>query len=175
MFFWNSLAFSMIQRILAIWSLVPLPFLKPAWTSGSSRFTFSRQKLSYCHKILLERFTRPFIYLPSICTFPLDFKNVIYLFIFGCAGLPGCTPASIVVALKQVHSYHTRDWIRSPCISRQILNHWTTREVLHFFLIMVFDHFFFWHYYKILMPYFTLLIIIFPACYLLYNFMMFLI
>ena len=24
----------MIQRMLAIWSLVPLPFLKPAWTSG---------------------------------------------------------------------------------------------------------------------------------------------
>ena len=40
MFFWNSLAFSMIQRMLAIWSLVPLPFLKPAWTSGSSRFTY---------------------------------------------------------------------------------------------------------------------------------------
>ena len=29
-FFWNSLAFSMIQQILAIRSLVPLPFLKPA-------------------------------------------------------------------------------------------------------------------------------------------------
>ena len=29
MFFWNSLAFSMIQLMLAIWSLVPLPFLKP--------------------------------------------------------------------------------------------------------------------------------------------------
>ena len=27
----------MIQQMLAIWSLVPLPFLKPAWTSGSSR------------------------------------------------------------------------------------------------------------------------------------------
>ena len=27
-FFWNSLAFSMIQQILAIWSLFPLPFLK---------------------------------------------------------------------------------------------------------------------------------------------------
>ena len=25
----------MIQWMLAIWSLVPLPFLKPAWTSGS--------------------------------------------------------------------------------------------------------------------------------------------
>ena len=26
--------------MLAIWSLVPLPFLKSAWTSGSSRFTY---------------------------------------------------------------------------------------------------------------------------------------
>ena len=40
MFFWNSLAFSMTQWILAILSLVPLPFIKPAWTSGSSRFTY---------------------------------------------------------------------------------------------------------------------------------------
>ena len=40
MFFWNSLAFSMIQQMLAIWSLVPLPFLKPAWTSGSARFMY---------------------------------------------------------------------------------------------------------------------------------------
>ena len=30
----------MIQRMLAMWSLVPLPFLKPAWTSGSSRFMY---------------------------------------------------------------------------------------------------------------------------------------
>ena len=34
--FWNSLAFSTIQWKLAICSLVPLPFLKPAWTSGKS-------------------------------------------------------------------------------------------------------------------------------------------
>ena len=26
--------------MLAIWSLVPLPFLKPAWASGSSQFTY---------------------------------------------------------------------------------------------------------------------------------------
>ena len=31
---------SVIQWMLAIWSLVPLPFLKPAWTSGSSWFTY---------------------------------------------------------------------------------------------------------------------------------------
>ena len=30
----------MIQRMLAIWSLVPLPFLNPAWTSESSRFRY---------------------------------------------------------------------------------------------------------------------------------------
>ena len=40
LFFWNSLAFSMIQWMLAIWSLVPLPFIKPAWMSGSSQFTY---------------------------------------------------------------------------------------------------------------------------------------
>ena len=28
--FWNSLAFLNILQMLAIWSLVPLPFLKPA-------------------------------------------------------------------------------------------------------------------------------------------------
>ena len=39
-FFWNSLAFSMIQQMLAIRSLVPLPFLNPAWTSGSSWFMY---------------------------------------------------------------------------------------------------------------------------------------
>ena len=30
----------MIHRMLAIWSLAPLPFLKPAWTSGSSQFMY---------------------------------------------------------------------------------------------------------------------------------------
>ena len=38
-FFWNSLAISMIQWMLAIGSLVPLPFLNPPCTSGSYRFT----------------------------------------------------------------------------------------------------------------------------------------
>ena len=33
MFFWNSLAFSIIQCMVTIWSLVLLPFLKPVCTS----------------------------------------------------------------------------------------------------------------------------------------------
>ena len=32
--------FSMIQWMLSIWSLVPLPFLNPVWTSGSSGFVY---------------------------------------------------------------------------------------------------------------------------------------
>ena len=37
---WNSFVFSMTQQRLAIWSLVPLPFLNPAYTSVSSRFIY---------------------------------------------------------------------------------------------------------------------------------------
>ena len=40
MLFWNSLAFSMIQQMLAIFCLVPLIFLYLACTSGSSQFTY---------------------------------------------------------------------------------------------------------------------------------------
>ena len=40
MFFWNSLAFSVVQWMLAIWSLVPLPFLNPYWTPRSSWFMY---------------------------------------------------------------------------------------------------------------------------------------
>ena len=53
MFFWNSLAFSMIQRMLAMWSLVPLPFLNPAWTFGSSWFM-------YCWSLTWENFEHYF-------------------------------------------------------------------------------------------------------------------
>ena len=39
--FWgNSLVFPMIQRMLPIWSLVPLPFLNPVCSFGSSQFTY---------------------------------------------------------------------------------------------------------------------------------------
>ena len=49
MFFWNSLAFSIIQWMLAIWSLVPLPFLNPSCTPGSSQFTYCWSlSLKYC-------------------------------------------------------------------------------------------------------------------------------
>ena len=56
--FWNSFAFLMIQRMFEIWCQVPLPFLKPAWTSGSSRFTYcwrQRNQRSNCQHSLDHR------------------------------------------------------------------------------------------------------------------------
>ena len=40
MIFGNSFALSEIQQMLITWSLVPLLFLNPACTSGSSQFTY---------------------------------------------------------------------------------------------------------------------------------------
>ena len=37
---WNCLVLSMFQQMLAIWSVVPLRFLKPTWISESSRFMY---------------------------------------------------------------------------------------------------------------------------------------
>ena len=45
--------FSMIQQMLAIWYLVSLPSLNPAWTSGSSWFT-------YCWSLTWENFEHYF-------------------------------------------------------------------------------------------------------------------
>ena len=40
--FSGTLAFSVIQCMLAIWPLVPLSFVKPTWTSGYSQFSKTR-------------------------------------------------------------------------------------------------------------------------------------
>ena len=53
-FFWNSLVFSMIQWILAMWSLVPLPFLNPTWTSGCSFHFLAKVFLLFSINTLFE-------------------------------------------------------------------------------------------------------------------------
>ena len=40
MFFWNSLAFLIIQQMFSVWPLVPLSFINPIWTSGNSLFMY---------------------------------------------------------------------------------------------------------------------------------------
>ena len=67
MFFWNSFAFSMIQQMLAIWSLFPLPFRNPACTSESSQFTYC-WSLSYWQSITL--LTK--VHIVKAMVFPVD-------------------------------------------------------------------------------------------------------
>ena len=127
MSYWNSLAFSMIQQMLAIWSLVPLPFLKPAWTSGSSQFT-------YCWGLTREG---------NLLTQFVVVELLSYAQLF-CHPRDCSPPGSSVHGIFQVKilewvaisfsrgSSWPRDWKRvpSPCLlrCRWILYHWATRE-----------------------------------------------
>ena len=119
MFFWNSLAFSMIQRMLAIWSLVPLPFLKPAWTSGISRFTYcwslawrilsNSASLHLCfkhqgrsrafHSCLLPTDTHPVWHAFS----PWDFTQFIFEFSAFGMELDGMKPWFLIVFVANFH------------------------------------------------------------------------
>ena len=51
MLLWYSLAFSIIQQMLAVWALVPLPFLSPACTPGSPWLTYYRSQASAIHEL----------------------------------------------------------------------------------------------------------------------------
>ena len=98
MFFSNSLAFLMIQRMLAIWSLVPLPFLKPAWTSGSSRFMYSWSLawriLSITLLVCADAAAKSLQSCPTLCS-PID----------------GSPPGSPVPGILQAR---TLEWVACP-------------------------------------------------------------
>ena len=72
--FWNSHAFSMIQRMLAIWSLIPLSFLNPAWTPGSPWFTYY---WSLAWRILSQEFIRILFFKYTFYHFDYD-NNKLY-------------------------------------------------------------------------------------------------
>ena len=57
MFFCNYFAFCMIQWMLAIWSLVSLPFLIPACTSGSSQLTYCWSLVWLCIYVYIFKFS----------------------------------------------------------------------------------------------------------------------
>ena len=84
MFFWNSLTFSMSQWMLAIWSLVPLPFLNPTWTSGCSFHSLAKV-------FLLFSINTPFEIKCSLL--PLAYEV-----------LPDCAPASSPATLSSLCS-----------------------------------------------------------------------
>ena len=58
MFFWNSLAFSMIQQVFAIWSLVPLPFRNPDLEKFYPNLSQGRQNENHNHRKLTKLITK---------------------------------------------------------------------------------------------------------------------
>ena len=125
MFFWNSLAFSMIQRMLAIWSLVPLPFLKPAWTSGSSWFTCCWSLAWRILSItLLACESEAAQSCPTLCD-PMDYSLPV-------SSVHGIFQARILewVAIPFSRRFpQPRDWTRVSRTVGRCFTIWATREV----------------------------------------------
>jgi len=58
MFFWNSLAFSMIQQVFAIWYLVPLTFRNPDLEKFYPNPSQGRQNENHNHRKLTKLITK---------------------------------------------------------------------------------------------------------------------
>ena len=99
----------MIQQMLAIWSLVPLPFLKPAWTSGSSWFTYC------CGSEVKVKITQ---LCPTLCN-PLDY--IVH-------GILQTRILKWVAILFSRGSSQTRDRTQVSCIAGRFFTSWATRE-----------------------------------------------
>ena len=124
MFFWNSLAFLMIQLMLAIWSLVPLPFLNPAWTSGSSLFTYCWSMAWICGCVVM------YVY----CAWSLNRARLLAIPWTVAPQAPlsmGLLRARILkwVAMPSSRgSSQLRYWTQVSCIAGGLFTVWVTRD-----------------------------------------------
>ena len=78
-------AFSMIQRMLAIWSLVPLPFLKSAWTRIESWLNHSLTAWITVHVLLkpdLENFEHYFASVWDECNYAVVWVFFVIVFLW---------------------------------------------------------------------------------------------
>ena len=88
------LLFSMIQWMLAIWSLIPLPFLNLGWTSGSSQFM-------YCWSLAWRIFS---ITLLACAAAAKSLQSCLTL----CGPIDGSPPCSTVPGILQAR---TLEWV----------------------------------------------------------------
>ena len=97
----------MIHWMLAIWALVPLPFLNPACTSGSSWFT-------YCWSLKVK-ITQS---CPTLCN-PMDYivHGILQARILEWVAIPFSRGSS-----------QPRDWMRVSGIAGRFFTSWATRE-----------------------------------------------
>ena len=97
----------MIQQVLAVWSLIPLPFLNPACTSGNFRFT-------YCWSLpwrvlsmtLLAREMSALLYLNILWHHPTSASVRPTPFLSYCAHLCMKLPLVSVIFLKRCLVFH---------------------------------------------------------------------
>ena len=117
----------MIQQMLAVWSLAPLTFLKPVWTSGSSRFAYcwslqlqlqlcgSLSILWYCLSLGLEwklTFSSPVAtaeFSKLLAYWVQHFHSIIFQDLNSSTGMPSPPLALFVVMLSKAHlTSHSR-------------------------------------------------------------------
>ena len=82
MFLWHFLGFSMIQRMSAIWALVPLPFLNALWTSRSSQFMYCWSlawRILSITLLVCSRWVQVFFLFPHHCSRWLSLELTLWL------------------------------------------------------------------------------------------------
>ena len=157
----------MIQEMLVIWPLVPLTFLKPAWTSGISWFTCC---WSLAWRIFMSNFLPPHgLYNPW--NSPGQNTRVGSLFLFqGIFTTQGLNPGlphyrQILYQLSHKGSPRILEWVAYPfssgssrprnqtgvsCIAGRFFTNWTMREAyldirksINVFLFLIYLLFYF--------------------------------
>ena len=118
MFFWNSVAFSMIQWMLAIWSLVPLSFLNHIIISTElkGKHTFEQDEL-FCY-LITEMTVRVVQSCPTLCN-PMDytFHGILQARILEWVAFPFSRGSSKL-----------RDQTQVSWIAGEFFTSWATRE-----------------------------------------------
>ena len=162
-FFWNSLGFSMIQQMLAIWSLVPLPFLNPVWTPGTFWFTYcwslawriSSIILIGCELSAIVQSFGHFCHCPSLGSNLFQSCGHCWVFqicwhiecstftassfrIRNCsAGIPSSPPALFIVMLPKQHEFPL---LKAHGVMNVIATNWWVTNKKSFFFLYCFYH-----------------------------------
>ena len=130
-FFWNSLAFSMSQQMLAVWSLVPLPLLKSTWIYGSSWFTYCWSLAWRIWSITLlacemSTIVRQFEHCLALPFFGIGMKTYLFHSCGPCWAFQICwyiecrtfTASSFRIEIAQLEFHHFHQFCSSWCFLR---------------------------------------------------------
>ena len=139
MFFWNSLAFCVIQRMLAIWSLVPLPLWNPACVPGRFMIGSSFSSVDNLPLVIFPPFSQHtatgnlgqiitlyksscllHIFWDSYCVFVFSKLSISHTFEFGFPGASGKEPTCQCRRHKRCRF---DPWIRKTPLEKGMATH----------------------------------------------------